>query len=69
MGSVSIDVKNPLADEFRKALAPALGSSRLPRKVLAVDVIVRAEPLAECVEEVLIGRRRLGAEERDCTTD
>jgi hypothetical protein len=33
--------------------------------ILACDITVLAHPLAQCIEEMLVGGRRLGAEERD----
>ncbi len=52
-------------NEFRKALAPALGPSLHKSNVLAIDVTMLAHPLAECIQEVLVGGPGLGAEERD----
>src|SRR5262249_26987968 len=52
-------------NEFRKALAPAFGPSLQQSNVLAIDVTMLTHPLAECVEKMLVGGRRLGAEERD----
>src|SRR5262249_58437153 len=51
----------------RKALAPAFGPSLQQSNVLAIDVTMLTHPLAECVEKMLVGGRRLGAEERDAS--
>jgi hypothetical protein len=48
-----------------KALAPALGPSLQQSNVLAIDVTMLTHPLAECVEKMLVGGRRLRAEERE----
>jgi hypothetical protein len=53
--------------EIASELVPSL--ARIPSlhktNVLAVDITMLPHPLAECIEEMLVGGRGLGAEERD----
>src|SRR5215467_7386442 len=53
------------ANEFRKASAATFGPSRLDGHVLAVRIAVLSHALTKRIEEVLIGGRRLRANEPD----